>query len=403
MTDKIALVLDEPTGKVLGYKTDDVFDYDTLVDTSAVEIIQQACYAGKDIYYVNGELDVREKNPNVIHNRMNTLLYELSSTRREIKKNTAEYLQSKSSEGYATLRQLRDKESALKRERDELEKKRKADERNYRLNELNSTAYKYYCSICLIIRDENEYLQEWLEWHIGQGVEHFYIYDHDSKVPVSDFIQTLDKSIRDMITVIPFGGQHKFAQHDAYNDCLKRYKKESRWIGFVDTDEMVRVVNGGKIPDLLKLYEDYAGLYMRWVIYDANGQIKKSDKPMRERFTRISPTDKDDGVGKTFVQTALMQSMITHNGYPYADFEVVDENGRAVQGASAWVANSTYDLICVDHYYTKSYEEWLEKMRRGCCDPIYGRKYVEFFEYNPDMEYCREDLDLDQKYEISEK
>lgn len=40
---------------------------------------------------------------------------------------------------------------------------------------------KFNYSICLIIRDENEYLKEWLEWHINQGVEHFYIYDHDSK------------------------------------------------------------------------------------------------------------------------------------------------------------------------------------------------------------------------------
>lgn len=59
--------------------------------------------------------------------------------------------------------------------------------------------------------------------------------------------------------------------------------------------------------------------------------------------------------------------------------------------------------MCVDHYYTKSYEEWKAKIGMGTCDPIFNRKYADFFLYNPDMEYCREDITAEQKYEVSEK
>ena len=38
-------------------------------------------------------------------------------------------------------------------------------------------------------------------------------------------------------------------------------------------------------------------------------------------------------------------------------------------------------------YITKSYEEWVEKISRGSVNPGYMRKYQEFFEINPDMEY----------------
>ncbi|MCL2797815.1 MAG: glycosyltransferase family 2 protein [Firmicutes bacterium] len=55
--------------------------------------------------------------------------------------------------------------------------------RYFKETQSNTQITKYDCSICLIIRDESEYLEEWLRWHIGQGVEHFYIYDHDSKIP----------------------------------------------------------------------------------------------------------------------------------------------------------------------------------------------------------------------------
>ena len=37
-----------------------------------------------------------------------------------------------------------------------------------------------YLSLCLICKDENDYLAEWLDYHILAGVERFYIYDDDS-------------------------------------------------------------------------------------------------------------------------------------------------------------------------------------------------------------------------------
>ena len=43
---------------------------------------------------------------------------------------------------------------------------------------------KYYISICLLAKNENNYINEWLKWHIDLGVEHFYIYDNDSDIPL---------------------------------------------------------------------------------------------------------------------------------------------------------------------------------------------------------------------------
>ncbi len=398
MEDKIALILDEATGKVEGYRQTDLRYYDTLVDKSFADVIQQACYDGNDVYYINGALEVRDKDRDEYCNKINALNIELANTQECLKKFVAESI-----EKGAEYDALEERERDLIHEIEELEKAHGEEFKSQKLRKLATIRFKYYCSICLIIRDENEYLEEWLEWHVRQGVEHFYIYDHGSKQPVSEYIATLDKTISDKITVRDFGGSHDFAQHEAYNDCLKRYAKESRWIGFIDADEMVRVKCGKKIPELLKYYESFAGLFMRWIVYDANGQIKKSDKPLRERFTHVTPTDIDDGIGKTFVQPLLIKYMNTHNGYVYKGFYVVDENRRKVDDNEIRKYDSTDDLVCVDHYYTKSYEEWLEKMRRGTCDPLYNRKYNDFFMYNPDMEYCREDLTLEQKYEVSDK
>jgi len=275
--------------------------------------------------------------------------------------------------------------------------------RKKKLAEIASLTFKHYCSICLIIRDENEYLEEWLRWHIGQGIEHFYLYDHGSKIPVAIFLKKLPKKIQAKITVIDFSGTHENAQLEAYADCLKNFKLESRWIGFVDADEMVRVKCNKTMVEFLKEYEEFAGIMANWVLYGANGQVKKSNKPLRERFTTITPIDDDFKLGKVFVQPLLMQSMVIHNGYTLEGFDIVDENKQILPQASVGPKIKTTNLICIDHYFTKSYEEWLEKMKRGSCDPSYYRRYNEFFNYNPDMLYCREDINLIQEYEVSNK
>lgn len=120
------------------------------------------------------------------------------------------------------------------------------------LEQTRKTRFHYYCSVCLIIRDENEYLEEWLRWHIGQGVEHFYIYDHGSKQPIKEFVQSLGTEISDKATVIDWSGKHKDAQPEAYNHCLKYFRGESRWIGFLDADEQVRVKTGQSLSAVLK-------------------------------------------------------------------------------------------------------------------------------------------------------
>ena len=272
------------------------------------------------------------------------------------------------------------------------------------LRQTAETHFKYYCSICLIIRDENEYLEEWLQWHIGQGVEHFYIYDHDSKQPVKGFFEGLGKEISEKVTVLEWKGKHADAQPDAYNDCLNRFRGESRWIGFIDADEHVRVKTGQTLPEFLKGYEEYAGVFANWVTYSADGQVKECPGPLRQRFRKEFHEDKWlDKAGKIILQPYYMVDMVIHNGRAADGFYVVDAHGEKVYNYSLVDSHPTVDFICVDHYFTKSYEEWIKKLRRGSGHAKYRRKYEEFFRVNPDMGYCREKLELQQKYEISEK
>lgn len=398
------LELDELSGKVTGYRVEPVYEYDVTATEEEIASILQETNKGNDIYYIGGKLQARERDPMETGNRIERLTEDIAYFREETKRALAAYLLDKTPEKSSILKELNGKEKQKRQERKTLEEIYALRLKEKRKKELKEKEFRYYCSLCLIIRDENEYLEEWLKWHIGQGIEHFYIYDHGSRSPVKEFISKQPKAIRERVTVHDFGGEHVFAQHEAYNDCLKRCRQESRWIGFIDTDEQVRVKAGGNICDFLKGYEEYAGVLALWVIYGADGQTEKSDRPLRERFVHPVNTTESSNVGKVFVQPLLMERMLTHNGYPLAGCRVVDEEKEEIETAACVKRGKIYkDKICIDHYYTKSYEEWLEKISRGTCDPYFSRKYEEFFKYNPDMEYCREEVKAEQQYEISEK
>ena len=144
-------------------------------------------------------------------------------------------------------------------------------------------------------------------------------------------------------------------------------------------------------------------MFVPWVNYGANGHRTKTEGLVRERFTAVSPADLTKGVGKVFVQPGFICDMMTHNCAPKPGFLVVDEQMRPLSDAVYSVDDPSVGLICVDHYITKSYEEWMTKMRRGSVTPSYFRRYNEFFIYNPDLSDCRTDETVRQQYAEAEE
>lgn len=236
-------------------------------------------------------------------------------------------------------------------------------------------------AICLLIKDENDYVNEWLDWHTKLGFEHFYIYDNGSQTPVSETVENMYKPY---CTFIDFSGQYVNTQLDCYRDAMENYSQDVKWFAFIDTDEFIRTVDGSNINDFLSDYEDYDGLYIRWVTYNANGLWKKDSRPQRERFTTVADRIQSKPIGKSIIRP----ERIPFEGVHFPDgrigqYKVVDSNKNFMKTSFQDFSNN--DKIVIDHYFTRSYEEWLEKAQRGSCDPRCDRKYDEFFIFNPDM------------------
>ena len=260
--------------------------------------------------------------------------------------------------------------------------------------------YKYYTSVCLLIRDENTYLEEWLKHYESIGVEHFYIYDNKSRIPVKDTIHEIDGGRFDsMCTVTSFTEYRKNMQYECYEHCLSHFGGESRWLGFFDTDEFLDTDRD--IRDLLGEFEENFCVWFPWELYNADGHINRRDAPVKDTFTTPCP-DPYGLWGKVFLQPCRTHFMYVHLGVG------LDECERVVNADHRDHLDSYHELYLesrkgslrlyqygkIRHYITRSFEEWTSKMKRGTSDPNFKRQFDNFFAYNPDLACLKEDPDI---------
>lgn len=272
----------------------------------------------------------------------------------------------------------------------ETKKEYEFDEWANMFNIIDSQTTKYTSSICLLAKDEDLYLDEWITYHLGIGIDHIFIYDNGSKNPISDFIKRYTDDIQSKITVIDFSGEYKDIQTDCYNDYLNNYSKLSKWTAFIDADEFINIANYGSINEFLNQYDKVSVIEMDFVEFNADSNIKYEPNPVRERFTAPSEVENPDYAPKVFVKCSRIDNFNTH--YP-------SYNGVRFRSIKTDKKTSIY----LEHYYTKSFEEFKEKIQKGTCDPSWSRSLYEFFKYNPDMEYLKEtEEDIVQLYQGQE-
>lgn len=251
-----------------------------------------------------------------------------------------------------------------------------------------------YLTLCLYVKDEDDdYLHEWINYHILIGVERFFIYDNESNIPVK---QTLAQEISDnRVVVVEFPG--KGVQVSAYAHCLHYLGTHTRWLGFIDVDEFLVPKTTTDLREFLTAYEAYGGLGVHWLMFGSSGYIEKPSGSQISSFIQATPPDfEPNNFIKSIVQThyAVFPGKV-HHFYYKAGYYVVDENYVKVTG---FEMPRAADKIQLNHYFTRSKEQFHQKIERGQSADVPPRTMDEFYGYdNPAIHEDRCILDLVEK------
>ena len=250
---------------------------------------------------------------------------------------------------------------------------------------------KYNIVICAILKDETPYLIEWVEHHLSIGIEHFILYDNNSVIPAK---QTLEAYVRKGVVEVIDCPITNSPQLKAYTHCLYNMHGRTKWIAYIDLDEFIILKKHHDIHVFLADYDEYAGVCMNWVIYTANGHIEKPEGTVMQNYTEPLPYDFPANQHVKSIVRPDYVNTVDSSHYPRYDEEYCAVNEKYIYVPRAF-SRFTNDIVQLNHYFTKSFEEWLKKISKGTSDSLRTRAVEEFWDYNPGM--------LSKKDEIESK
>jgi hypothetical protein len=227
---------------------------------------------------------------------------------------------------------------------------------------LGASDLPLYLSIAAIVKNETPYIAEWIEYHLLVGVRKFFIYDNESTDNLSGFLKPyIDEGI---VEYILFPGKRR--QVAAYNDAIQRFKYASFWLAFIDIDEFLIPLTAKTLPKLLCDFDDVPGIEINQVLYGSSGHPKKTEGLVIERFTHHSRFDAmTNRGGKSIVNPRCVLHMATPHIAEYFDGECSVDTHKNKNILSSIDRPPLHDTIRLNHYGTKSFEEFTARIDLG--------------------------------------
>jgi len=229
-------------------------------------------------------------------------------------------------------------------------------------------------AISAICKNEEEYIKEWLEYHSSIGVDYFILYDNNSRISLKKILSEYSN-----VEVIDWLDNASGTQIRSQIDCVNNYS-HFRWIGFLDIDEYIVLLNDSvKIKDYLTEFIEYDGLCLYWLAFGSNKHKTKQTSTISS-YTQSCPNlNKFNKHIKCFINPKRYDHSAKHWTSHYlptlnGNIDVTHTNVKKYWtnflAFQKYIKNSSIkttinEKIRINHYYTRSVEDFHHKMLRG--------------------------------------
>ena len=229
--------------------------------------------------------------------------------------------------------------------------------------------------VVVIVRDEAPYLPEWLAYHVALGVQHVFLYDNGSRDGLHDILEPWVN--HGLVTAVhwPLPG----GQLDAYAHALRFFGPSVEWLAFVDVDEFIVPLVDDDIPTLLARWPEAADVRMPRVDFGYSGHRVPPPGLTIEAYTEVADVFGRDPAKPPRVKTASRSRSVSAVGIHTATVAdvPVGADGAAVPSQTIG-SRACEDLVQVNHYYTRSFEEFEAKRFRGSATGRIARPAIPF-------------------------
>lgn len=214
------------------------------------------------------------------------------------------------------------------------------------------------------VRNEAEYMAEWVTYHHMVGFSKILVYDNGSDDNLVDVLAAFVQ--RGIVEIIDFPGECK--QVAAFTDAISRVKEIARYAAFMDADEFILTCNAGEslsevIKDILQQHPCASGVAVGWMMFGSSHHKTKPDGLVTDVYRYRACADYMRNI-KTIGNPRLMHSFRSPH-YPHYLYDGynVDENGRVIYGSLNY--HKSVSRLRINHYFTKSEAECMAKIAKG--------------------------------------
>jgi len=218
-----------------------------------------------------------------------------------------------------------------------------------------------FLSILAIVKNEEDYIREFVRFYRINGVEHFYLYDNESVSPLEETL----RDFADICTITRITGQKK--QMAAYNHFVEKFAGETEWVAVFDVDEFVLTKQHATLRDFVRdTGRKRDCISINWVVFGNGPHIRKPAGGLIIENYLYSEGRQHKNV-KSVVRAKAIREF-KHPHFPELKWfsKHVNAAGKPMSGAEN--REETTHIIQLNHYFTKSMEEYEVKLRSRRAD-----------------------------------
>lgn len=252
-------------------------------------------------------------------------------------------------------------------------------------------------AICCQIKNERRFIEEWCEYHLNLGFDDIYLYEDYGSESHKDLIDKYDNVHLNSIKDVGVQNHNScVTQNQLYKKLLCDFKKEGiyDWVAFIDIDEFIMLDEGYNLEKLVSEYEDYAGIWLAWKMYNACGHIERPKGGVLENYTyplnEKSWMCLDSSNGKYLIWNK--KSIVNlHKANTWFNIHEI-KGGCDINYSQNIHAPKVFKKAWINHYFTKSWEDYCDRMQRRGNMRNDLRTFDQFFIQNPELMYKKKEL-----------
>jgi hypothetical protein len=219
----------------------------------------------------------------------------------------------------------------------------------FRAKTANDTA-----AICVIASEEEKYIDEWLDFHLGIGFNHIYVYDNTDGFDLGHGWLARRPRLAKKVTVHHFPGDGK--QLSAYRHCLKNYVRPDGhgWVAFLDVDEFFMLKKHASVIEFLLDHCKKGSVSLNWQLFGYDERMDFSPKPVTQRFQGQVFSRENIHVKSISNVDAIQPGQPNNPHYVHLVYghQQLDTNGDVVENKWSNEARPT-DVAVIYHFHTK--------------------------------------------------